>query len=241
MPTNDELKILQAYPLDEKVARTKRRIKEWVHYFGINGVYIAFSGGKDSTVLLDIVRSIYPEIEAVFVNTGLEYPQVQKFVRTFDNVTVIYPEMKFNEVISRYGYPFISKEIAQCIAGARTSLLKGKTDVQRIKQLQGTWTDKDGNISMFNYPKYKPLLDVDFLVSHECCNVMKKRPVHNFTKLTGKVGMTAQLAEESKLRKQQWLQSGCNSFETKVPVSNPMSFWTEQDILQYIYTVIIQN
>ena len=27
---------------------------------------------------------------------------------------------------------------------------------------------------------------------------------------------------------------GCNAFESKNPISNPMSFWTEQDVLQYI-------
>ena len=46
--------------------------------------------------------------------------------------------------------------------------------------------------------------------------------------------MTAQMADESRLRKQKWLQNGCNGFNMKLPTSNPMSFWTEQDVLQYI-------
>lgn len=41
------------------------------------------------------------------------------------------------------------------------------------------------------------------------------------------------LAEESRLRKQAWLKHGCNSFEGK-QTSQPMSFWLEQDVLQYI-------
>lgn len=48
--------------------------------------------------------------------------------------------------------------------------------------------------------------------------------------------MTAQMASESRLRTTQWLQNGCNGFHMKNPVSNPMSFWTEQDVLEYIYT-----
>ena len=46
--------------------------------------------------------------------------------------------------------------------------------------------------------------------------------------------MTAQMASESRLRTQQWIRNGCNGFELKSPISNPMSFWTEQDVLLYI-------
>lgn len=78
------------------------------------------------------------------------------------------------------------------------------------------------------------MLDAPFEVSNMCCSVMKKNPVHNYAKQTGRVPMTAQMASESKLRTQQWLKNGCNGFEMKAPISNPLSFWTEQDILLYI-------
>lgn len=233
MPTTDELRILQAYPLEMKVRRTKQRIKEWVDYYGVDGVYVSFSGGKDSTVLLHIVRELYPEVEAVFVNTGLEYPEIQKFAKSFDNVTVLTPKISFKDVITKYGYPFISKEVAECVVQAKIALRSGKY-VQRLKQLQGIWTDKNGNLSQYNYAKYEPLLRVDFNISNKCCNVMKKTPVHKFCRENRKVQMTAQLASESRLRKQKWLLNGCNSFDSKNPTSNPMSFWTEQDVLQYI-------
>lgn len=42
------------------------------------------------------------------------------------------------------------------------------------------------------------------------------------------------MASESRLRTQQWLNNGCNGFDMKSPISNPMAFWTEQDVLQYI-------
>ena len=44
----------------------------------------------------------------------------------------------------------------------------------------------------------------------------------------------ATLAEESRVRKQAWIRHGCNAFESKNPMSQPMSFWTEQDVLAYI-------
>lgn len=80
-----QLKIRQAMPLKDKIAFTQRRINEWVKFFGSDGCYVSFSGGKDSTVLLHLVRELYPDVEAVFVDTGLEYPEIRKFVKTFDN------------------------------------------------------------------------------------------------------------------------------------------------------------
>ena len=233
MPTKDDLKYLQSLPLDFKIMMTKARIREWVSHYGEDGVYVSFSGGKDSTVLLHLVREEYPNIEAVFVNTGLEYPEIQKFVKLFDNVTILRPKMSFVDVIKKYGYPIVSKEVAECIDGARKAEKQGIIN-QRIKQMNGDWTDKTGKKSQFNHENYKPLMYVDFKISNKCCNVMKKSPSHSYAKKTGKVQMTAQMADESRLRKQKWLQNGCNGFDMKLPTSNPMSFWTEQDVLQYI-------
>lgn len=90
------------------------------------------------------------------------------------------------------------------------------------------------NRSMFSQEKYKFFLEAPFEISNKCCNVMKKNPVHGYSKKTGRKAMTAQMAAESRLRTQKWLQHGCNAFDAKNPISNPMSFWTEQDVLQYI-------
>lgn len=232
--TKTDLLQMQSLPLSAKILMTKQRIKNWYDYF--NGqVYVSFSGGKDSTVLLHIARELYPDIEAVFVNTGLEYPEIQSFVKTFDNVTILRPKMRFDEVITKYGYPIISKEVSECVYQGRQALRRadGKYSY-RLKKLMGEAKDKNGNKSMFNKEKYKPLLYTDFICSNYCCNIMKKKPAKEYTKLSGKKPITAQMATESHLREQQWLKNGCNGFEMKNPISNPMSFWTEQDILQYI-------
>ena len=63
---------------------------------------------------------------------------------------------------------------------------------------------------------------------------MKKQPAHKYGKETGRKPITAQMASESKMRTQKWLQNGCNGFNMKSPISNPMAFWTEQDVLQYV-------
>ena len=114
-----ELQVMQSYPLWMKVMLTKQRIREWVYQFGEDGVVVSFSGGKDSTVLLHLVREEFPNVKAVFSNTGLEYPEIQRFVKSFDNVDIVTPSMNFGEVISTYGYPLIGKEVAEAIHYAR--------------------------------------------------------------------------------------------------------------------------
>ena len=88
--------------------------------------------------------------------------------------------------------------------------------------------------STYNMEKYKFFLDAPFEISNKCCDVMKKDPVHRYSRETGRMPITAQMADESNLRTQKWLQNGCNAFNVTHPISNPMSFWTEQDVLQYI-------
>ena len=112
------LKELQALPLERKIMITQTRIIEWHQKFNGN-VYVSFSGGKDSTVLLHIARKIFPDIPAVFSNTGLEYYQIQRFAKQHDNVTFIAPKIRFDQVVSQFGYPLISKEVAEAIYYAR--------------------------------------------------------------------------------------------------------------------------
>ena len=116
------LQEMQAAPLSVKVSMTKRRIRDWVNYYGEENVFISFSGGKDSTVLLHIAREMYPDMKAVFSDTGLEFPEIREFVKTFDNVDWIKPKMNFREVINKYGYPFVSKEVSESVYGARKYL-----------------------------------------------------------------------------------------------------------------------
>ena len=102
-----ELRRLQKQPYEWKVEHAKDVVREFVEHEGVNGVYVSFSGGKDSLVLLHLVRSIYPDVLAVFANTGIEFPEQVKFVRTFPNVTEVYPIKHFPKIIKEDGivYP----------------------------------------------------------------------------------------------------------------------------------------
>ena len=124
MRTIDELRQLQALPLGLKVKLTKQRIREWVNHYGTDGVYVSFSGGKDSTVLLDIVREEYPNVPALFVDVPTQYPELKEFVKTFDNVDIVAPKISFAQVCEKYGFPLIGKEVAECVYGAKKYLTK---------------------------------------------------------------------------------------------------------------------
>lgn len=216
-----ELKKLR---LERKIGITQARIAEWYNHWQ-GQVYIAFSGGKDSTVLLDLVRKLYPDVKAVFCNTGLEFPEIVEFVKTFDNVDIIRPKMPFNKVIKKYGYPIISKEQSAYIYEYRNS------KSQKLKDLRLNG-DSKGNFKISN--KWKYLINAPFKISDKCCDVLKKEPAEKYEKETGKKPFVATLAEESKLRMSNYLKYGCNAFENKRPISKPLSIWTEQDILEYI-------
>lgn len=232
---------MQSLPLQAKIQMTRQRIRGWVDEFGEDGVYVSFSGGKDSTVLLDIVRKDYPNIEAVFVNTGLEYPSVRQFALSKENVTELRPTMNFRDVIIKYGYPIIGKEVSQVVQEARIGLKRGNGSYQfRIDRILGKGHYaplEDGTKSQFDVSAYKFLLDAPFNISDRCCKVMKKNPARSYERKTKRKIILATMADESRLRRQRWLKYGCNAWDDKKQQSsNPMSFWTEQDVLTYIHT-----
>lgn len=122
MPTKEDLMQRQALPLRAKALMSQNRIREWYNHFCGN-VCISFSGGKDSTVLTRLVHEIYPDVPLVFADTGLEYPEIRKFAEKM-GAEFVRPKMRFDEVISKYGYPLISKEVAEAIHFARRIVAK---------------------------------------------------------------------------------------------------------------------
>lgn len=234
--TMNDLKYFQSMPLDVKIGLTKNRIREWVNEFGIDGVYISFSGGKDSTVLLDIARKMYPDIKAMFIDVPTQYPELKQFAMSFDNVDITRSKISFAKVCEKYGFPLISKEVAQTVYEVQKAKSKGKEPASyRMRKLNGEAIDKKtGKKSSYNMTQWKFLIESPFFVSHQCCNTLKKNPAHVYHRQTDRQCISAEMAQESRLRKQKWLEHGCNGFDLKFPKSTPMSFWTEQDVLKYI-------
>ena len=161
----------------------------------------------------------------MYIDTGLEYPEVKQFVKTWDNVDIIRPKMSFREVINKYGYPVISKEQSQYISQYRNA----KSEKTKETRLNGNKWGR-GKIS----EKWKFMIDSPFLISDQCCNVMKKNPAKEYEKKNNVVPIVGTLAEESSLRTTHYLANGCNAFDSKRPKSTPLGFWTNEDILEYI-------
>ena len=237
-----ELAQMQSLPLEAKIRMTQQRIRGWYDYWG-GQVYVSFSGGKDSTVLKHIVDGMYSDVPAVYVNTGLEYPEIQSFVRNIkagkydcfnSDVEILRPEMRFDEVIKNYGYPVVSKEISQKIHEGRQATKNGKIDNYATRQFNGTYVSKNGRTNAYSVEKWKFLYESNIPVSHKCCDVMKKTPAKLYEKQTGRKPIIGTMANESKLRYSSWLKHGCNAFDKGRPTSQPLSFWTEQDIYHYI-------
>lgn len=231
MVTKDELRILQGLSLDLKIAKSKNRIQEWYNYWG-GQVYVSFSGGKDSTVLKHLVENTVGTVPGVFCDTGLEYPEIKEFVKSQNNVEIIRPSMAFNQVIKEYGYPIISKEISHKVDVARRNP-EGKY-AERFKK--DNYHSERYQTSLYDCSKYAYLLDAPFMISNKCCDIMKKKPFKAYEKSTGRKGFVGTMAIESQLRKTVYLKHGCNAFDNIRPLSSPLSFWTEQDILEYLST-----
>jgi 3'-phosphoadenosine 5'-phosphosulfate sulfotransferase (PAPS reductase)/FAD synthetase len=224
-----QLQFRQNMPLWMKIKYTEKRIINWYEYWG-GKVYISFSGGKDSTVLLDICRKLYPDIVAVFCDTGLEFPEIRKFVKTIDNVLWIKPAMNFKEVINKHGYPIISKEVSGDVHKVR-SRPNGKT-AQRFDP-DSDYIKKYG--MRYCVEKYKYLIDAPFKISDICCDVLKKNPSHNYEKQTGNKPIIGMMASDSVNRATNYLKNGCNAFSGRES-SNPIAFWRTSDIWEYIKT-----
>lgn len=226
---------MQSLSLESKIRMTEYRVRQWVDEYGEDGVYISLSGGKDSTVLMDIIRNkMRMNIPAVFVDVPTQYPELKQMALMYNNVEIIKPKLSYMEICEQYGFPLISKEIAHKMHDLQKAREHG-IDSYAEKQFKGTYISKNGKTNGYSVKKYEYLLDAPFKLSHKCCDVLKKQPLHGYEHRTKRHGITAQMAEESLLRKQQWFRNGCNGFHLKRPVSNPMSFWSEQDVLEYIY------
>lgn len=213
----DELKQRQSWTLEQKIDHSLGAIESF--YNATNGnVFVSFSGGKDSCVLLHLCRILYPNIKAVFCNTKNEYPEIVSFVRELkesgENIDIIYPTITPKEVMERVGFPLISKQVSHKIA----SLKQGKGNIKDVPA------------------KFRFLIDEPFSVSDQCCRLLKKDPLFEYQLKNGLFPIVGVMAEESSIRAIAYMSHGqCNftSYGDRVQ-SWPLAIWKASDIWNYI-------
>lgn len=226
------LKSLRAMNLESKIIQTRTLIKQTVNEFGLDKVYISYSGGKDSTVLSHIAKNMYPNILHLFANTTNEYPETIQHIKwemeeNGTNIVTIIPQdasgtiWNFKKVVDYYGYPMFSKRISNAIRTYQHALSE--------QTMQNSLDYINRNFK--KYDKYK-----DLPISDKCCEKLKKEPLRRKAKELGlKCAILGVLASESYQREKDWLEYGCNVFyERKENQSRPLSFWTDEDIWEYI-------
>lgn len=237
-----DLAQMQSLSLNAKIRMSKQRIRIWYEHW--NGEVYASVSGIDSAVMKHLIDSMYDDVPALYVNTGLEYIEVQRFWREVKNgkyecfnndVEIVRPEMRFDEVIKKYGYPLFSKETAKNIEYGRKALARG--DKEKFERyVNGRRVNKETG-EVYKYGGLSKLALKVFYsnipVSNKCCKVMKKKPAALYEKLTVRKAFIGTQAQESKERALWWKRNGCNAFNKKRPTSQPLSFWTKQDILEY--------
>ena len=226
------LQSLRDMSLESKIIQSKFLIRQAVAEFGLEKVYISYSGGKDSTVLSHIAKSMFPNILHIFANTTNEYPETLEHIKwekeeNGTNIITVIPKdahgevWTFKKVVERYGYPMFSKRVSNAI---------------RTYQHALSVTTKQHSLDYIerNFKKYSSYKDLP--ISDKCCDKLKKEPLRRKAKELGmKCAILGILASESYQREKDWLEYGCNVFYKRGDnQSRPLSFWTDDNILEYI-------
>lgn len=238
----------QSLPLEAKVAMTIKRIKEWIEHWD-GDVYLSWSGGRDSTVLLDLIWSIDPSIPAVFSNTGLELREIKQFVKSVSEkgltsivngkrvyrsgqVVRVVPKKNFKRVIDEDGFALVSKKASKMIGVLKSGKTERNKNMYRLYD-EGINSKGEESKNWKLAAKWRHLVDADIKVSDKCCDHLKKEPLDTYAKKTGFKRFDGMMAAEGGERSH---KTQCNAFDAKKPSSSPMLFWTTEDVIQYIET-----
>lgn len=217
------------WSLPKKIEHSLKRIKEFYEFME-GKVYVSFSGGKDSTVLLHLVRSVYPDVPAVFSNTTNEFVEILQFVRSVDNVIWVQPKMSFKETIKEFGFPLISKMNARKVRTIKTKPNSASAN------LYLTGVNRKGEFHQLSTlpKKWLRFTEAPFDITERCCDILKKEPIKRFEKESELKPYIGTMSTESQVREKSWIDHGCNIYETGKECSRPLSIWTEDDVWAYI-------
>jgi 3'-phosphoadenosine 5'-phosphosulfate sulfotransferase (PAPS reductase)/FAD synthetase len=217
-----ELSQRQKWNLTQKIDHTLGVIEQFYNHCD-GKVAVSFSGGKDSTVLLYLVRKIFPSVKGVFANTGLEYPEIVKFAKKQKNIEFVKPLKSYFQVVREYGWPLLSKNISRSIYRLQNNPTQ--------KQIEAAFGDGGDRIP----ERFRWIIDSDIRLSDKCCYFMKEEPMDRFYRENNLSPIIGTMAAESKRRALAWASGGgCNILEGVNKKSKPLSIWMERDIWEFI-------
>lgn len=233
---------------ENKIRLAMERVEEL--YNSTNGkCYLSFSGGKDSTVILAIIKMCQElgtvgDIPAVYCETGLELGATREFVNWveenwYHNVVRIKPEKPFAYVIKHYGKPIKSKMKSSRLG--RLQRNRDETNLNFKELLGGDDAKSYCKVKIANKDLHMIHPNFDIKASDKCCDILKKKPFVKYSKefdIEGYIlgermaeGGVRQLAAEKRM-----LNGGkvCTKTKGKYKIKLPIIDWTDEDVEQFI-------
>lgn len=207
--------------LDYKIALIENRIIE--EYMRHNGkIFISWSGGKDSQVLMHIALRLFPFLPVVYSNTTNEMKEILDHIKKYPNVITVFPNKNFKQVIKTEGFPLVSKEVSQKVHELKN------TNGYKLRMLRAYGNNK-GDSKLPDAWHF--LAEQEFDISAKCCEILKKRPLQQWAKANGNpLPLIALMKDESRLRQQLALY-GKEDDKKIYPFLR--TGWTEKDIWDY--------
>ncbi|WDS60550.1 PAPS reductase [Bacillus phage BC-6] len=210
-------------------------------------IYLSFSGGKDSTVVAELIKmaKLPTDIPFVFANTGIELNATLEHVKNFDypNVVLVKPRKPAVKIWKEDGRPIKSKLKSEAL-GTYQKHLDDPFGTSRSRQLISGEAEKGGEKlgkkTMYGLAKKDFHLlhpDLEYKIANKCCHYMKKMPFKDFAKDNNMNGtFTGVRSNEGGVRKVAYTSCvhikkiGDKEYVTSMPIFD----WTDEMMEEFI-------
>ena len=243
--------------VDLYVMKAKNRIRDLYHQT-YGACYLSFSGGKDSTVVLALIKLCEEDgsipknaIPAVFCNTHIEMDAIENFVNWvknnwYENVVIIQPEKSFSQVLKEYGKPAISKVKSNELYGLSIQRRNGtvskyNTFNRLLGVVYGDNKESYHKIKIANKHLHFLHDDLDMQISDECCHQLKKLPFEQYAVETEIEGFFTgeRMAEGGARQLMFWNKAKlgsniCTRIRGDYTIKSPLVDWPDEVLERFI-------